>query len=214
VTLEAALPWTSLAAAIAAGALAGGSRPSLETGLRTLSLGALALFAYFRWIAPAAIPLALTLESIGQWAAPAGAARWRRWGAAFPIAAWLVLAELFWSSGDGRLAVFADAAKAALLLALLVGASLGMRRIWALAERPRTGVGLAAGALVLMAAMALTLDWGLWPALAGSAAILIAQPLDLVAYGQERPGRRRLGRRIAWALDWSGYAAVAYAFMR
>jgi hypothetical protein len=214
VTPELALPWASLAAAIAAGVVVGGSRPRLETWLRTLALGLLAVFAYFRWLAPDAIPLALTLETIGQATAKPGEGRWRRWSAAFPIAAWLVLGQFFWRSGEGRLAVFTDAGKAALLLALVIGAGLGLRRISAQTEGPRTVLAVASATLVLMGAMALSMDWGLWPALAGTAAILIGQALDLATGGWKRPERRRLGLRLAWALDWSGWATVAYAFVR
>ena len=213
-TLESALPWLSLAAAVGAGIARPGRSGRLEAGLRVLAFGALAVFAYFRWLAPAAIPLALTLETIGQAVLPWRGARQRRLASAFPIAGWLVLTQLFWSSGDGRLGVFTDAAKAALLVALLLGVGLGLRRIWPRAERPRLGIAVAAGALMLMAAMALTLDWGLWPALIGAFAILVSQAL----LADETPDRAAAmggwARRASWALAYAGYAAVAYAFMR
>jgi hypothetical protein len=212
VALESALPWLSLAAAAGAGAAIGGRRPRLERWLRAGAFGALALFAYFRWIAPAQIPLALTLETIGQAMLPPDASRWRRPAAMFPAAGWLVLAHLFWSSGEGRLAVFADAGKAALLLALLAAAGLGLRRVLPNMLPPRAGLAAAAGALVLMAAMALTLDWGLWPALVGAAAIFVSQALAVA--DPPRLQRGRIGWRSAWALDYAGYAAVAYAFLR
>ena len=208
--LESALPWVSLGAAIAAGAVVGAGRPALETGLRTLALAALAVFAYFRWIAPAAIPLALTLAAIGQAAAPPGPDRWRRWSAAFPIAAWIVLAQLFWNSGDGRLAVFADAAKAALLLGLLAGSGLALRRILGAAAPPRLGLALAGAGLVAMGTMALTLDWGLWPALVGAGVLIVSQLLDMAGWTRAA----RLRERMAWGLEYAGCAAIAYAFLR
>ena len=208
------MPWLSLAGAVGAGAASGGAGARAQTALRTLALGALAVFAYFRWIAPAAIPLALVLETAGQAALPRDGGRWRRLGIVFPIASWLVLAELFWTSGEGRLAVFADAAKAALLLVLLTGVGFGLRRIWRRSARPRTGIAAAAAALVAMAAMALTLDWGLWPALVGTAAILASQAVALAGDSAQPPGPSRLSQRAAWALEYAGYAAVAYAFLR
>jgi hypothetical protein len=210
VRVESALPWLSLAAALGAGAAAGGARERLETGLKTLALAALAVFAYFRWIAPAAIPLALTLQTIGHLFLPRSEARWRRWPIIFPIVGWVALAQLFWNSGDGRLAVFADAAKAALLLALLAGSGLALRRILGAAAPPRLGMGLGGAGLVAMGAMALTLDWGLWPALAGAGVLIVSQLLDMTAWTRAA----RLRQRVAWGLEYAGCAAIAYAFLR
>jgi hypothetical protein len=214
VTLESSLPWLSLATAIGAGAANPSTQRRLETGLRVLALGALAAFAYFRWIAPAAIPLALTLAAIGEGLLPETERRWRRPAAVFPIAAWLTLAQLFWNSGDVQLAFVSDAAKAGLLLALVVGMAWGLVRTWRPAPPPRLGLALGAGALGVMCAASLTLDWDLWPALVGAGAILASQALTLalgVEWGQMRA--RRLKQAI-WALEYVGYAGVAYAFLR
>jgi hypothetical protein len=212
VTLESCLPWVSVAAALGAGAAIGGPRPRIETGLTALALGALATFAYFKWIAPAAIPLALTLETIGVLATPPEPRRWRAAGLIFTIAGWVVLAQLFWSTGDGRLIFFTDAAKTGLLIALAAaGGWIGLRA-WGGAPAERPGRLSTLAGLLAMDVCALTLDWGLWPALAGTAAVTLGQGLSLAEPGAEPQGP--VLRRGRLALDYLGYAAIAYAFLR
>jgi len=210
VTIESALPWLSAVAAIGAAGLAGGAPARREDWLKAVALGALAVFAYFRWIAPAAIPLSLTLQAVGEAALPRGAERWRSWRAVFPIASWLVLANLFWSSGEGNELFVTDAIKAGLLALLLVGAGLGVRRARSVLVSMRIGGALAAASVVLMAAMALTLDWALWPALAGAGAIAGAEALRLMLAEQ----RSAWTWKGLWTLQFAGYGAVSYAFLR
>jgi hypothetical protein len=214
VTLESSLPWVSVAAAVGAGVAGAGPASRLATGLKCLALGALAVFAYFRWIAPASIPLSLTLAAISPTLLPQTNRRLRMLGAILALSGWLVLANLFWGSGDGRLAVFTDAIKAGLLATLLVGVGLGLWRVWTGSPQLRVRSVVTAGALLTMAVMALTLDWGLWPALAGTAAIVASQALTFANEASRRLADRPLARRTVWAFDYLGHAAIAYAFLR
>ncbi len=210
-TIESTLPWVSAVAAIGAAAVAGGAPRREERWLKVLALGALAVFAYFRWIAPAAVPLGLTLQAIAEAALPRAAGeRWRRWWALFPIAGWGVLANLFWSSGEGRVVFLNDPVRAGLAVVLLIGAGWGVRRSRLLLAPIRFGGGLAAAALALMLAAALSLDWALWPAMAGTAVIAAAE------MGRLRLGDRplTLAWKSLWALQFAGYGAVSYAFLR
>lgn len=209
-TLESALPWLSAAAAVAAAGIAGAEHRRAERWLKVFALGALGVFAYFRWIAPASIPLALTLQTIGEAALPRGAERWRRWWALFPVAGWGVLANLFWSSGEGRAVFVTDPVKAGLLALVLIGAGLGVRRARGVLASMRLGGGLAAAALVLMLAAAVSLDWALWPALAGAAGVAAAEALRLSLADSPRA----LAWKGLWALQFAGYGALSYAFLR
>ncbi|MGZ8364130.1 MAG: hypothetical protein ACXW3D_09380, partial [Caulobacteraceae bacterium] len=62
-TFESSLPWLSLLAGGAA-AWAAAARPgtTLERGLKASALGALAVFAYLRGLAPGALGIALVLS--------------------------------------------------------------------------------------------------------------------------------------------------------
>ncbi len=211
-TLESAFPWISAASAVAAVFTAPGGRAG--RALRTCALGALAFYAYFRWITPTSVPMALTCLALGQAWLPEGPDRWRRWTIALPALGWLVLANLYRSTGDGPGVFIGDAAKAGLLAVLAIGAGYGLWRTWRWAPQPRAGFAAEAGALLLMGVMSLTLDWDFWPVMAGALAALASFALVLYAGGPEgkAPGARAAG--AAWALNFLGQAAMAYAFLR
>ena len=206
------MPWISAASAVGAGFAVGDRRAG--RALRATALAALALYAYFRWIAPAATPMGLTCQALGQAVLPLGAPRWRRVAIALPAAGWLILANLYHGAGDGIGVFVGDGLKAALLAALLIGGGYGLWRVWRRTPRPHVGLVLEAGALAVMATATLTLDWDFWPVIAGALAVLAAFALTL--YGAGRPGAEASSnlQRGAWALTFLGQAAMAYAFLR
>jgi len=199
----------------AAGAGAAAASPG-RTGraLKTASLAALALFAYFRWIAPTAVAMGLCLQALAQAVSPPGPDRWRSPSVVLSAAGWLVLANLYWTAGDGLGVFVGDGGKAALLAALLIGGGYGLWRIWPRLPAARPGVATGAAALGLMFAAAVTLDWGFWPVLAGAAAVLASEALDLYAQAGFRLEQTTAVRRAVWALAFIGQAAMAYAFLR
>lgn len=212
-TLESAFPWISLLAAVGAGAAASGSGKA-EKALKVVALGALAAYAYFRWIAPTAVSIALCLQALGQALSPRGPARWRTPCLLLSVAAWLTLANLYWGAGDGFGVFLGDGAKAALLAALVIGGGYGLRRIWPRLPGLRVGICLETGALGLMFAAALTLDWGFGLVLAGAALVIASAALTLYAQAGFRLEETTNVRRTAWALAFLGQAAMAYAFLR
>ena len=213
-TLESSLPYLSVAAAVAAGFATGGRSLRIENSLKTAALACLALFAYLRWIAPASIALAVTLQAIGQATAPDRATLWR-WSATVARAAgWLMLAKLFFGTGDGRSAFFGDAVRAGLLVLLLTLAGVSLRRLWPHLPQPRLGVIAQAAAAVLLLTGALTLDWGFWPAILGAAAVLASEAVGLFVLSAPGPKARRTFSRGAWGLAYLGQVATAYAFLR
>lgn len=213
-TLESTLPYLSVAAALAAGVAAGRAPSGLERALKTTALAALALFAYFRWIAPSTVAVALVLSAIGQALLPRGAGRWRRPATSLIVAAWLVFAWLFFRTGDGWQALFRDGVRGAFLAAALIGAGVGLRRLWPAIPRPRLGQAAEAVALMLMAGGVLTLDWGFWPAMAGALGVIAAEALALAAAYWIRLGDGPTVRRAVWALSYLGQTAMAYAFLK
>jgi len=212
VTLESAFPWISAASALAAGLSAPEGRGG--RALRAVALGALALYAYFRWITPTSVPLALTCLAIGQASSPEGPGRWRRWTIVLPILGWLVLANLYRSTGDGAGVFLNDVAKAALLAALLAGAGYGAWRVSRWTSLPRAGLAAEAAALFLMGVMSLTLDWDFWPVMAGALLALASFALVLYAGGAAGKTPPPRAARVAWGLSFVGQAAMAYAFLR
>ncbi len=211
-TLESAFPWLSLLAAVGAGAAAA-SRPRTEAALKAAALGALAFYAYFRWIAPTAVSMALCLEAIAEAVLPRGSDRWRSPKVGLAAVGWLVLANLYAGTGDGPGVFVTDAGKAALLALLLIGGGYGL---WRLSARREWGLGLAvlASALGLMSGAALTLDWGFWPVLAGAAAVVASEALALYIEAGFRLGDTPAMRRLVWALAFLGQVAMAYGFLR
>jgi len=210
VTLESSLPYISLAAALAAGVVVGRRAPSsAEPGLKALALAALAMFAYFRGVAPAAIAQALVLSAIAQALLPRGAERFGTAGTLFLAGAWLVFGYLFLKTGSGFVVSIAEPARAVLLVALLAGVSACAR--WAPRPSPRIRAGALADLVAagLATAAAITLPWSAWPAMAGAVGVLTGEAL-LAAAKPEGP----LARRLAWALGYLGQAAMAYPFLR
>jgi hypothetical protein len=212
VTLESTFPWLSLLAAAGAGAAAGG-RPRTEAALKAAALGALALYAYFRWIAPTAISMALCLQAVAETILPRGSERWRSPKIAVAALGWLVLANLYAGTGDGPGVFITDAGKAGLAAALLIGGGYGL---WRVSARGEWGLGLAVltSALGLMAGAALTLDWGFWPVLIGVGAVLASEALALYVQAGLRLAETPAVRRIVWALAFLGQVAMAYGFLR
>ena len=211
-TLESAFPWISAAASIGACVVAPEGR--WARGLRTTALAALALYAYFRWITPTSVPLALTFQALGQAFLPQDRPRWRRWAVLLPALGWLVLANLYRSTGDGPGVFIGDAFKAALLAALAIGAGYGLWRSWRWTPAPRAGFAAEAAALILMGLMSLTLDWDFWPVMLGALAALASFALVLYAGGAAGKPLSRRVLRAAWGLSFAGQAAMAYAFVR
>ncbi len=211
-TLESAFPWISAASALAA--VAAAPEGGWTRALRTTALGALALFAYFRWITPSSVPLALACQALGAALLPSAPGRWRRWAVLVPVFGWLVLANLYLATGDGPVVFVQDAAKASLFAVLAVGAGYGLWRAWRWTPPPRKGVAAEAVALLVMGAMSLTLDWDFWPVMAGALMSLAAFGAAIwggrIGTGGPSPALVRAG----WALSFIGQAAMAYAFLR
>ncbi len=211
-TLESAFPWISAAAALAAGFVPAEGRAG--RAFRTLALGALALYAYFRGITPTSIPMALTCLALGQAVSPEGPQRWRRWTILAPALGWLILANLYRSTGDGPGVFVSDAAKAGLLVALLIGAGYGLWRAWRWRPPPRAGVAVEAAALLVLGVMSLTLDWDFWPVMTGALAVLASFAVVLYCGGAAGKAPSPAFARLAWGLTFIGQAAMAYAFLR
>lgn len=211
-TLESAFPWISAASALAAGLAAPGGRASRV--LKVCALAALGLYAYFRWITPTSVPMALACQALGQALSPQGPWRWRRWTIALPSFGWLVLANLYRTTGEGPGVFVSDAAKAGLFAALAIGAGYGLWRLWRQRSGWRTGVTVEALALAVMAAMSLTLDWDFWPVMAGVLATLACFALMLYPGRPAETAPSPAVARAAWALSFVGQAAMAYAFLR
>ena len=211
-TLESAFPWISAASALAAALAA----PERRWGrvLRTGALVALGLYAYFRWITPTSVPMALACQALGQALLPESAGRWRRWAIALPVMGWLILANLFRTTGDGPGVFVQDAVKAGLFAALAIAAGYGLWRAWRWTRRPRAGVAAEVVALLVMAAMSLTLDWDFWPVMAGALAALAACGAALYAGRAGTPAPSPALARGAWILGFAGQAAMAYGFLR
>ena len=182
--------------------------------MRACAVGALALFSYFRGIAPTEVPAALALSALAEAAARPGALRWRGVGNVLMAGAWLVFAYLFLRVGEGRSAFLSDAVKAALLVALLVGVGLGMARLWPAAGLSKLGMSARAAAVALMTAAALTLYWSFWPAMAGALGALVSEAALMAVAFIGMPKDSRLAHRCAWALSYLGQVAMAYAFLR
>ena len=209
-TLESSLPYLSVAAALAAGWTSGAGSLQADRGLKAAALAALALFAYFRGIAPTSIAAALTLGAIAQALTMRGPARYAGAGLVFLLAEGLVLAHLFLGVGLG-LGALIQPARLVPLAATLAVLAWGLLRLGR-GGSLRLGIGAGAGVLALMAAGVLTLRWELWPAMIGLGALATAEAARIVCGGEAGPGPRM--RRLAWAGEYLGRVAVAYAFLR
>ena len=213
-TFESSFPYLSVAAAIAAGALQNAPGSARDRALKTFALAALALFSYFRGIAPTEVPAALSLAAIAEALSPSGDLRWRSAGTVFQAGSHLVFAHLFLRIGEGRAAFLSDAVKAGLLVTLLAGLGFGIARLWPLAGRARPGVAMEVGALLLMAVTVLTLYWSFWPAMAGALGVLASESLLFSAAFSKRRLDGPVLRRSAWICGYLGQAGLAYAFLR
>ena len=213
-TLESSFPFLSIAAAIAACIDGGGSTPARDRVLKTCALGALALFSYFRGIAPTEVPAALTLGAIAEALTPSSVPRWRSASALFRTAGALVFAYLFVRNGEGRAAFLGDGAKAGLLVALVAAGGFGLARLLPMAGRAGAGAIVEVGASLFAAVGALTLYWSFWPAMAGALGVLASEALSLGAAFWERVRDGPHLRRAVWISGYLGQAAMAYAFLR
>lgn len=214
-TLESALPYVSIGCAIGAGAAAAaGPSPNIQRTLKAIALLALALFAFLRGVAPAALAMSLALSGLG-WASlprertPRITAAAILFGLALLVMAWLCLRE-----GGGPQALVEPFRLAGVILTLAATAALVA---WARRGPDGMRPAPAASALVLGLLMlaALTLRDRQWPAMAGAAGVLLAQGAALARDGA---GGRRIGRAAAeilpWLLSYVGQAAMAYVFLR
>lgn len=213
-TLESSFPYLSVIAAVAACAFEGREGSAGRRALKVSALGALALFSYFRGIAPTEVPAALALAAIAEGWPSAGVVRWRSTGTLLRIGSRLVFAYLFLRIGEGRAAFLGDAVKAGFLVTLLAVSGFGAARLWKTAERARPGVTADGGVLLLMLVAALTLYWSFWPAMAGTLGVLACETLLLGAAFSGRVVDGVLVRRSAWVCGYLGQAAIAYAFLR
>ncbi len=210
-TFESSLPYLSIAAGLGAGVWTGTGSGRLTTFLASAALGALAMFAYFRWIAPTEAPLGLALGAAGLALRLRGG---RAAGAMILLCAeWLVFAYLFLKTGDGGGALMSDGMRGALAAAVVIVTALALRRLWPALPRPRGLAVAEAAALVLMFATVLTLNWSFWPAMLGTAAVLAAEVLLLLVASDAVKDRAWI-RRLAWGASYLGQAALAYAFLR
>ena len=213
-TLESSFPYLSATAAIAACVFRSTPGSTRDRALKALALAALALFSYFRGIAPTEVPAALTLAAIAETLSPSGDLRWRSAGTVFRVGSCLVFAYLFLRIGEGRTAFLSDAVKAFLLVALLAGAGFGLARLWPLAGRARSGVASEVGGLLIMAVTVLTLYWSFWPAMVGSLGVIAGEALLFSAAFSAWRVDGPLLRRSAWICGYLGQAGLAYAFLR
>lgn len=213
-TLESSLPYLSIASALAAGWASARPSGSAEPGFKAFALAALAMFAFFRGVGPASVAQALTLTAIAQAMAPRGATRLRTAGVAFLAGGWIVYAGLFARSGGSTQAFTSEPLRAVLLLALVGGAGLLVVRLWPRFGRARIGALADLGLLAVMTGAALTLPWSLWPAMAGALGVLASEALLISAAVRQVPPDGGTVRRSAWALNYLGQAAIAYAFLR
>lgn len=213
--IEAVFPYLSLAAAGAA-AWAAWTKPghTYERALKAVALGALAGFAYLRGVAPATLSIALLLSAAGQYLPPRKPAGWATNTSILLFGCWVAFAVLFWRHAGDTTELVSDPAKFALALTALVA---GGAVLWSLRKDLGQAWVAAAtdmGALVLMTAAAAMLDFNLWPALAGAAAVFAAEAMRL--WRDSRPPERPGGPAAAglWALNFLGQAAMAYVFLR
>ena len=213
-TLESSFPYLSVIAAVAAYALEDGAGSVGRRALKISALAALALFSYFRGIAPTEVPAALALAAIAEGWPSASAERWRSAGTLVRIGSRLVFAYLFLRIGEGRAAFLGDAVKAGLLVTLLAASGFGAARLWNAAGQARPGVVADGGVLLLTLVAALTLYWSFWPAMAGALGLFACEVLLFGAVFSERLVDGPLLRRSAWICGYLGQAAIAYAFLR
>jgi hypothetical protein len=216
VTLESALPYLSIGCAIGAGAAAAvGPSPGVQRTLKSAALFALALFAFLRGVAPAALAMALVLSGLSAATAPRERSAPNLVSCGLSLLSLLVLAWLCLRDGVGlavageplRLGLTALAVATCGALGAWIwrgGGEMAARALWA-AE---------AGALALLLLSALTLRDSQWPALAGAAGLLAAHALNVARARRPWPKAGRTMEILAWLLSYLGLAAMAYVFLR
>lgn len=213
-TLESALPYLSIGCAVGAGAAAAvGPSPGVQRTLKSIALFALALFAFLRGVAPAALAMALVLSGLSAATAPRERSRPNPVSGGLAILAWLVLAWLFLRDGTGLAGAGQPLRLGLTVLAVAASGALGAW-IWRGGGEP-LGRGLMAsetGVLALLLLAALTLRDVQWPAMVGAAGLLAAQ--GLAAMQARREKAERLVEILCWVLSYLALAAMAYVFLR
>jgi hypothetical protein len=214
VTLESALPYVSIGCAVGAGAAAAvGPSPGVQRTLKSIALLALALFAFLRGVAPAALAMALVLNGLSAATSPRERNTPSPLSTGLAILAWLVLAWLCLRDGVGLAAAGQPLRLGLTVLAIAASGALGAW-IWRGAGEPQARTLLAGetGALALLLLSALTLRDSQWPAVAGAAGLLAAHGM---AAAQARRGAiLRPVEILCWLLSYLGQAAMAYVFLR
>jgi hypothetical protein len=214
VTLESALPYVSIGCAIGAGAAAAaGPSPNIQRTLKAIALLSLALFAFLRGVAPAALAMALVLSGLACVAAPRERTARVTLSAGLSVLAWLVLAWLCLRQGGGLQALAEPFRLAGVLLTLAAVAGLV---VWA--RRGAQGAQLApmveAAVLGLLVLVSLTLRDRQWPAMAGAGGLLLAQAAGLARNARSWRWLGKAGEILPWVLSYVGQAAMAYVFLR
>jgi uncharacterized membrane protein YhhN len=120
---------------------------------------------------------------------------------------------IFAHAGGGILMFRSEPVRLAGLLAAVSAAVLVLRLVWPRLG-PLTGVlSVFALAVAAMTAVAFTLPWGRWPAMAGAFALLGAEGLLAVQHFGPRPGTIRAADGLAWWIRYCGLAAIALGFL-
>jgi hypothetical protein len=214
VTLESALPYVSIGCAVGAGAAAAvGPSPGVQRTLKSIALFALALFAFLRGVAPAALAMALVLSGLSAATAPRERNAPNPVSTLLAVLAWLVLAWLCLRDGTGLAAAGEPLRLGLEVLAVAASGALGAWtwRGSGSAQARALSAG-ETGALALLLLSALTLRDAQWPAMAGAAALLAAH--GLAAFQARRGIAVRPVEILCWVLSYLGQAAMAYVFLR
>lgn len=211
-TIDQPLPLFSALAAAGA-AWAAWSRPGSgsERGLKAAAIGALALYAYLRGMAPGALGIALVFSAAAQLMPPRQRNGWTTSNSLLHFGAWVAFAYLLLREGGGR-AALADPAHAAPMALAALAAGLVLARVWRGIAEARMAAATDLGALLLMVGAAFTLRFELWPAMAGAAAVFIAELLALWRSFRPEPPLRALAPAL-WLLNYAGQAAMASVFV-
>lgn len=211
-TIEQPLPLLSvLAAGTAAWAAWSRPRTSVERGLKSAAIGALALYAYLRGMAPGALGVALVLSAGAQLIPARDRDGWTTSNSLLHFGAWLVFAFLLMREGLGRAALL-DPAHGALVAVALLASGLVLSRLWRGAGEARMAIGVDLGALTLVAGAGATLPFALWPAILGAAGVYAAETVALWRGFRPGPDLRPM-RPALWALNYCGQAAIASVFL-
>jgi hypothetical protein len=208
------MPYVSIGCAIGAGAAAAvGPSPGVQRTLKALALLSLAVFAFLRGVAPAALAMALVLSGLGSATAPREPPRRAAVSVGLFTLAWLVLAWLCLREGGGAEAMAEPLRLGGCVLGVAAAAGLfAWARLRPAGARWASWVESAALALLFLAA--LTLRDGQWPAMAGALALLAAHALRLWLRIRVGSGLMRPGEILSWVLSYVGQAAMAYVFLR